>query len=43
MMPSRKFGIVILTNRGNQYPNEVGRKIMLELARHDHAEQAKRE
>jgi beta-lactamase class C len=43
MMPSRKFGIVILTNRGNQYPNEVGRQIMFELAGHDHADQAKRE
>jgi len=33
MMPSRKLGIVILANRGNLYPNEVGRSIMLELAR----------
>jgi beta-lactamase class C len=32
MMPERKLGIVILTNRGNHYPNEVGRQIMLELA-----------
>src|SRR5262245_18210337 len=32
MMPSRKLGIVILGNRGNQYPSEVGRRIMLELA-----------
>jgi len=32
MMPSRKLGIVILTNRANEYPNEVGRLIMLELA-----------
>lgn len=32
MMPRRKLGIVILGNRGNQYPNEVGRRIMLELA-----------
>lgn len=32
MMPSRKLGIVILGNRGNQYPNEVGRRILLELA-----------
>jgi beta-lactamase class C len=31
MMPSRKLGIVILTNRANQYPNVVGRQIMLEL------------
>jgi len=34
MMPSRKIGIVILSNRGNTYPNEVGRRIMAELARH---------
>jgi beta-lactamase class C len=32
MMPSRKLGIVILTNRANQYPNDVGRRILLELA-----------
>jgi beta-lactamase class C len=32
MMPRRKLGIVILTNRANQYPNEVGRRIMVELA-----------
>jgi beta-lactamase class C len=32
MMPRRKLGIVILTNRANQYPNEVGRHIMIELA-----------
>jgi beta-lactamase class C len=32
MMPRRKLGIVILGNRGNQYPNEVGRRILLELA-----------
>jgi beta-lactamase class C len=32
MMPRRKLGIVILGNRSNQYPNEVGRRIMLELA-----------
>jgi beta-lactamase class C len=32
MMPSRKLGIVILGNRGNQYPNECGRRILLELA-----------
>ena len=41
MMPSRRLGIVILTNRGNQYPNEVGRAIMLELAGHDQPEQAR--
>ena len=33
MMPSRKLGIVILANRGNVYPAEVGRTIMFELAR----------
>ncbi|HEY7661834.1 MAG TPA: serine hydrolase [Xanthobacteraceae bacterium] len=32
MMPSRKLGIVILGNRGNQYPNEPGRRILLALA-----------
>jgi beta-lactamase class C len=32
MMPSRKLGIVILSNRGNQYPNEPGRRILVELA-----------
>ena len=32
MMPRRRRGIVILGNRGNQYPNEVGRRILLELA-----------
>jgi len=32
MMPRDKLGIVILGNRGNQYPNEVGRRIMLDLA-----------
>jgi CubicO group peptidase (beta-lactamase class C family) len=31
-MPSRGLGIVILGNRGNQYPNEIGRRILLELA-----------
>jgi beta-lactamase class C len=33
MMPSRKLGVVILANRGNVYPAEIGRSIMLELAR----------
>ena len=32
MMPSRKLGIVILGNRGNLYPNEVGRRILIEIA-----------
>jgi len=32
MMPTRKLGIVILSNRGNQYPNEPGRRILVELA-----------
>ena len=32
MMPSRKLGIVILGNRGNEYPNEPGRRILVELA-----------
>jgi hypothetical protein len=32
MMPTRKLGIVILGNRGNQYLNEPGRRILVELA-----------
>lgn len=32
MIPSRRLGIVILSNRGDQYPAEVGRCIMLALA-----------
>jgi len=32
LMPSRRLGIVILNNRGNQYPNEAGRRILLELS-----------
>jgi beta-lactamase class C len=32
MIPRRRLGIVILGNRGNQYPNEVGRRILLDLA-----------
>ena len=32
MMPRRKLGIVILGNRGKQYQNEVGRRILLGLA-----------
>jgi beta-lactamase class C len=32
MIPARKLGIVILSNRGDQYPSEVGRCIMLALA-----------
>jgi beta-lactamase class C len=32
MMPSRKLGIMILANRGNLNPNEVGRRILLEIA-----------
>lgn len=34
MIPARKLGIVILSNRGDQYPSEVGRCIMLALAHH---------
>jgi beta-lactamase class C len=33
MMPSRKLGIVILANRGDQAPAEVGRRILLSLAK----------
>jgi len=32
MMLRHKLGIMILGNRGKQYPNEVGRRILLELA-----------
>src|SRR5262249_13895851 len=32
MMLRHKLGIVILGNRAKQYPNEVGRRILLELA-----------
>jgi beta-lactamase class C len=32
MMRSRKLGIVMLGNRGNQYPNEVGRRILHQFA-----------
>jgi beta-lactamase class C len=32
MMSRRKIGVVILTNRANQFPNEVGRQILLHLA-----------
>jgi beta-lactamase class C len=31
MMASRKLGIVILCNRGNQYPSEVGRRILHDI------------
>jgi beta-lactamase class C len=34
MIPARKLGIVILSNRGDQYPSEVGRCIMLALAQY---------
>jgi beta-lactamase class C len=33
MMPARKLGIVILSNRGNQNAAEVGRRILAELAK----------
>ena len=32
LMPGRNLGIVILSNRGNQDPTEIGRAIMIELA-----------
>jgi beta-lactamase class C len=32
LVPNRRIGIVILSNRGNQAPNEIGRRILLELA-----------
>jgi beta-lactamase class C len=34
LIPNRKIGIVILSNRGNQYPAEIGRRILLDLAAH---------
>jgi beta-lactamase class C len=34
MIPALRVGIVILSNRGDQYPSEVGRCIMLALARY---------
>lgn len=34
LVPSGKIGIVILTNRGEQNPAEVGRRILLQLATH---------
>jgi beta-lactamase class C len=33
MVPAKKLGMVILTNRGNQNPAEVGRRILPQLAR----------
>ena len=33
MVPSQKLGIVILLNRGNQHPHEIGRQLLLEIAR----------
>ena len=32
MMPDRKIGVVILGNRGNQYPHEIGRALLRELS-----------
>jgi beta-lactamase class C len=34
MVPSSKLGIVILLNRGNQHPYELGRRLLRELAHH---------
>jgi beta-lactamase class C len=34
LIPSRKLGLALLINRGDQYPYECGRKFLLELARH---------
>jgi beta-lactamase class C len=34
MIPSAKIGVIILTNRGNQNPAEIGRRILLQLAPH---------
>jgi CubicO group peptidase (beta-lactamase class C family) len=35
MIPSAKIGVVILGNRGNQFPGEIGRRLLLDLARRD--------
>jgi beta-lactamase class C len=32
MMPDRALGVVILGNRGNQYPHEIGRRLLRHLA-----------
>jgi beta-lactamase class C len=37
IIPAHKIGIVILSNRGNQNPAEVGRLILLDLAKHEAA------
>jgi hypothetical protein len=29
MMPSRKIGVVILSNRGDRYPHEIAREKLL--------------
>ena len=34
MVPKSKLGIVILLNRGNQHPYELGRRLLRELAHH---------
>jgi beta-lactamase class C len=34
MVPSSKLGIVILLNRGNQHPYELGRRLLRQLAHH---------
>jgi beta-lactamase class C len=43
LVPSRNLGIVILSNRGSQYPYEVARQVLLpELARYQSPATAKR-
>ncbi len=32
LVPAQKLGLVILMNRGNQYPHEFGRRFLVELA-----------
>ena len=32
-VPDRRLGVVILINRGDQYPHEIGRKFLVDLAR----------
>ena len=33
LVPAQKLGLVILMNRGNQYPHEFGRRFLVALAR----------
>jgi beta-lactamase class C len=33
LVPDRRLGVMILINRGDQYPHEIGRKFLVDLAR----------